>query len=82
MVNIKLKDFQIETIGKLLKATSFGIKQEILVKAPTGSGKTILLLAYIEEYLAQFSNTVFVWLTPRTRRIRRTKSKKATEIFS
>ena len=64
MQGIKLKEFQISTVNKLLDATSIGNKKEVLVQAPTGSGKTIILLSYIEEYLKENSNTVFVWLTP------------------
>lgn len=64
MQGINLKEFQINTVNKLLDATSVGIKKEVLVQAPTGSGKTIILLSYIEEYLNENANTIFVWLTP------------------
>ena len=45
MQGIKLKDFQINTVNKLLDATSIGGKKEVLLQAPTGSGKTIILLS-------------------------------------
>ena len=64
MQGIKLKDFQIDTVNKLLNATNVGRKKEILLQAPTGSGKTIILLSYIEEYMEENENTIFVWLTP------------------
>ncbi len=64
MQGIKLKNFQIDTVNKLLDTTSIGEKKEILLQAPTGSGKTIILLSYIEEYFNENSNTIFVWLTP------------------
>ena len=48
MQGIKLKEFQIDIVNKLLDATSVGIKKEVLVQAPTGSGKTIILVSYIE----------------------------------
>ena len=64
MQGISLKKFQIDTVNKLLDATSVGIKKEVLVQAPTGSGKTIILLSYIEEYFKENKNTLFVWLTP------------------
>lgn len=64
MQSIELKEFQIDTVNKLLDATSVGSKKEVLVQAPTGSGKTIILLSYIEEYLKENKNTIFVWLTP------------------
>lgn len=64
MQGIKLKEFQINTVNKLLDTTSVGEKKEVLLQAPTGSGKTIILLSYIEEHLKENNNTVFVWLTP------------------
>lgn len=64
MQSIKLKDFQVNTVNKLLDATSIGKKREVLVQAPTGSGKTIILLSYIEEYLKEDNKVIFVWLTP------------------
>lgn len=64
MQGIELKEFQIECVNKLLDATTVGTKKEVLVQAPTGSGKTIILLDYIEEYLEENPNTIFVWLTP------------------
>ncbi len=64
MQNIELKEFQINTVNKLLDATSIGTKKEVLVQAPTGSGKTIILLSYIEEYLQEHNDYIFIWLTP------------------
>ena len=51
MQNIELKEFQIKCVNKLLDTTTIGSKKEVLVQAPTGSGKTIILLDYIQEYL-------------------------------
>ena len=64
MQNVKLKEFQIKCVNQLLDATTVGDKKEILLTAPTGSGKTIILLSYIEEYFSDDKNTIFVWLTP------------------
>ena len=64
MQGIELKEFQIECVNKLLNATTAGLKKEVLVQAPTGSGKTIILLDYIQEYIEENKNTIFVWLTP------------------
>ena len=64
MQGIELKEFQINCVNKLLDATTVGNKKEILVQAPTGSGKTIILLDYIQEYIEENKNTIFVWLTP------------------
>lgn len=64
MQGIELKEFQRDCVNKLLNATTVGNKKEILVQAPTGSGKTIILLDYIEEYFRENKNNIFVWLTP------------------
>ena len=64
MQGIELKEFQIDCVNKLLNATTVGSKKEVLVQAPTGSGKTIILLDYIEEYLEDNKNAIFIWLTP------------------
>ena len=64
MQGIELKEFQIKCVNKLLDATTVGLKKEVLVQAPTGSGKTIILLDYIQEYIEENKNTIFVWLTP------------------
>lgn len=63
MQKINLKDFQVETVNKLLNVTQ-NSKKEILLEAPTGSGKTIILLSFIEEYLSLNNKTIFIWLTP------------------
>lgn len=34
------------------------------MQAPTGSGKTIMLLEYIDRFLLENKDYVFVWLTP------------------
>lgn len=73
MQGIELKEFQVNCVNDLLNATTIGDKREVLVQAPTGSGKTIILLDYIEEYTVENKNTIFVWLTPRKRRIRGSK---------
>ena len=64
MQGIELKEFQINCVNDLLNATTVGDKREVLVQAPTGSGKTIILLEYIKEYIEENRNTIFVWLTP------------------
>lgn len=40
-------------------------KQVIKIKAPTGAGKTIILIDFIDEYLNRVDpNTAFIWLCP------------------
>lgn len=64
----KIKDYEFQTqcveylIDKTVETTS---KQVITVKAPTGAGKTIILIKYVDEFLKNTSkNTAFVWLCP------------------
>lgn len=64
----KIKDYEFQTqcveflIEKTFETTS---KQVITVKAPTGAGKTIILIKYVDEFLKNTAgNTAFVWLCP------------------
>ena len=53
---IRLFDFQEQAVLKLLDLTSKpGRKQTIVMKAPTGSGKTIILIDYVDKYLSNVS---------------------------
>jgi type III restriction enzyme len=65
-LTITLLNFQEETVLKLIDFTSNNqSKQTITVKAPTGAGKTIILIDYIEEYISKVDkNTAFIWLCP------------------
>lgn len=65
-LSIKLFDFQEQAVMKLIDLTSkTDSKQTIVMKAPTGSGKTIILIDYIDAYLTNISdNTAFIWLCP------------------
>lgn len=65
-LTINLFDFQEQTVIKLVDLTvDKNSKQTITVKAPTGAGKTIILIDYIEEYLCNAeSNIAFIWLCP------------------
>ena len=64
MNDIKLKEFQEKCVEELLEQTVFGEKREILLQAPTGSGKTVILLEYIDRFLLENKNYAFIWLTP------------------
>ena len=65
-LTITLFDFQEKAVIKLLDLTSKpGAKQTIIMKAPTGSGKTIILIDYVDKYFTNVSsNTAFIWLCP------------------
>lgn len=45
----------------LLKCADY---EEIVLYAPTGSGKTVLASWFIDDYLDENPNTVFMWLCP------------------
>lgn len=65
MIGIKLKNFQEEAIDFLFnKTTDSNSKPKIVLQSPTGSGKTIILVAYIEKYLDFNKNTVICWFCP------------------
>ena len=60
-----LFEFQKDCVRYLLNATSVGDKDTVVVKAPTGAGKTIILIDYIDSYLSTINpNISFVWLCP------------------
>lgn len=64
-VNIKLFDFQEQAVINLIDFTTGSHKQTVIVKSPTGSGKTIILINYICDYLDKISkDTAFIWLCP------------------
>lgn len=63
---IALKNFQQKLVDKLLKFTApeYGVN-ELMIKSPTGSGKTITLLDWVNTYISStHDNVAFVWFTP------------------
>src|SRR5699024_6964185 len=60
---IQLADFQLQAIGKLVESME-DENREVVLKSPTGSGKTIILTHFIDEFGKGRFNNVFVWLTP------------------
>lgn len=60
---MRLKNFQLNAIKSLLECMDES-NRDIILKSPTGSGKTIILTRFMDEYLKSHSKTVFVWLTP------------------
>jgi type III restriction enzyme len=62
---INLFEFQERTVSELIYRTSEGTSRTIIVKSPTGSGKTIILIEFIKRYLECVDrNTAFIWLCP------------------
>lgn len=65
MINLELKQFQEKAVDFLYDSTTLESKDnKIIMHAPTGSGKTIILIAYIEKYISYIDDTVFLWITP------------------
>lgn len=62
-MNIKLANFQIKAIADLSLAMEQP-NRDIILKSCTGSGKTIILTHFMDEYFKSNSKIVFVWLTP------------------
>jgi type III restriction enzyme len=61
---INLFEFQERTVSELIERCECG-KQTIVVKSPTGSGKTIILIEFIRRYTECVDkNTAFIWLCP------------------
>lgn len=58
-----LKEFQLNAVKSLFEAMDKP-NRDIILKSPTGSGKTIILTYFMHQYIQSYSKTVFVWLTP------------------
>jgi type III restriction protein res subunit len=65
MIGLKLKDFQEKAVDFLFdKTTDIKSKRRILLQSPTGSGKTIILIGYVERYLNYKGDDIICWFCP------------------
>lgn len=55
-------DFQTRHVESLLKKCAD--HEEVVLCAPTGSGKTVIASRFIDDYLDENPDTVFLWLCP------------------
>lgn len=62
MFKVNLYKFQQEHEENLLKKCAD--HEEMVLYAPTGSGKTVMMCKFIDDYLDENPNTVFLWLCP------------------
>ena len=62
MFNATLYDFQTKHEESLLRRCAD--HKEMVLYAPTGSGKTVMVSKFIDDYLDENPNTVFLWLCP------------------
>ena len=60
---MQLKEFQLKAVQSLFDAMEQP-NRDIILKSPTGSGKTIILTYFMHQFIQSYSETVFVWLTP------------------
>lgn len=60
---MRLANFQLRAVADLMEAMS-GPEREIILKSCTGSGKTIILTHFMDEYGKSCFGKVFIWLTP------------------
>ena len=60
---MELKDFQLKAVKSLFEAMEKPAR-DIILKSPTGSGKTIILTYFMHQYIQSYAKTIFVWLTP------------------
>lgn len=84
MINeITLVDFQTDAVNYLLDATTYpGTKHKIILKSPTGSGKTVILLSYIDSFLENVDgDRIFIWLTPGKGNLEEQSEKKMRMLF-
>ena len=58
----RLYSFQEKHEENLLRACAD--KEELILSAPTGAGKTVLVCKFIDDYLDENPKTVFLWLCP------------------
>lgn len=68
MINLPNGLFDFQEACSLFLVDKVGLqdsKQTITVKAPTGAGKTVILIDFIDKFLSTVnSNTAFIWLCP------------------
>lgn len=62
MFKISLLEFQDKHEDNLLRKCAEN--EEMVLYAPTGSGKTVIACKFIDDYLDENPNTTFLWLCP------------------
>lgn len=79
MVTIDLKQFQIDAIVELHKAMA-GDRKNIILKSGTGSGKTVILTSFADEFMRENSGYVTLWFCPGKGNLEE-QSKKKMEMY-
>lgn len=75
--------FQEECVTFLLDHTQHKKKKNtIVIKAPTGAGKTVILIDFIDEYLTRINEqTAFIWLCPGKGNLEEQSKKKMEQLL-
>ena len=74
-MEITLANFQLKAIADLIAAMEQP-NRDIVLKSCTGSGKTIILTHFMDEYFKSNHKTVFIWLTPGKGEILKSRARK------
>ena len=77
---MELKNFQFNTVLAIKEAMN-NSKKEIVLKSPTGSGKTLMLTYFMDDYCKSFPKTVFVWFTPGKGNLEEQSKRKMDQYF-
>ena len=77
---MELKNFQFNTV-LAIKVAMNNSKKEIVLKSPTGSGKTLMLTYFMDDYCKSFPKTVFVWFTPGKGNLEEQSKRKMDQYF-
>ena len=77
---MELKEFQKRTIQMLLNTLDED-KKIVILKSPTGSGKTIILTHFIDRMFRESSGKIVVWLTPGKGNLEEQSKKKMDLLF-
>ena len=77
---MELKNFQFNTVLAIKEAMN-NSKKEIILKSPTGSGKTLMLTYFMDDYCKSFPKTVFVWFTPGKGNLEEQSKRKMDQYF-
>ncbi len=80
MILFELKDYQKRAAEELLNETSTVLSKpkndvrKFVLESPTGSGKTVMMAAYMRDLVDKFTNIAFIWFAPHTLHIQSKES--------
>lgn len=65
MIGLNLKEFQQSAVDFLMENARLASTKntQIIMKSPTGSGKTIIMVSFVEQFLQDNPNAIICWFT-------------------